>query len=365
MRRLISTWLLISAAYLPCEDARVAAQQPAKEYYLDFRNKRQPSADFGLHGPDPANEIKQENEGLRFTLRADRRGNWPAEIRPKFALVGDFEFTATYEMFAASEPDEGYGVGVNLTLGIREGGKMTTFAKISRVNRHKQGSIFLAEAWSPEPKSYRAKAKPSNAMSGQLRLTRVGPVLKFLFSDEPGKEFEEFWQLPNFGDVDLVHNGFSVSDSGKAGNSVDARLIDLRVRQGNIQLDKATDPAPLPAVAIAIPQAKETPVPTPQPPQPPQLDDSGPPMWLIIILAAGVGVLLLAVIVLGAVLMLRGKPAAPAPAASPPKKAGTPTPAHIVPCTSCGKKLKVKSQSAGKKLKCPQCGNAVAVPGNS
>jgi len=34
-----------------------------------------------------------------------------------------------------------------------------------------------------------------------------------------------------------------------------------------------------------------------------------------------------------------------------------------VPCASCGKTLKAKAQLAGKKVKCPECGKVVLVPG--
>jgi hypothetical protein len=32
-------------------------------------------------------------------------------------------------------------------------------------------------------------------------------------------------------------------------------------------------------------------------------------------------------------------------------------------CSACGKRLKVKPEMAGKKVKCTQCGKAVPVPG--
>ena len=32
------------------------------------------------------------------------------------------------------------------------------------------------------------------------------------------------------------------------------------------------------------------------------------------------------------------------------------------PCVGCGKKLKAKTELAGKSVKCPQCGKSTAVP---
>ena len=34
----------------------------------------------------------------------------------------------------------------------------------------------------------------------------------------------------------------------------------------------------------------------------------------------------------------------------------------LVACTACGKKLKVKEELVGKRVKCPHCGAAVRVP---
>src|SRR5262249_28486074 len=148
-----------------------------KEYYQDFRNKRPLSGDFRLGGPDPDNEMKLEDEGLRITLAADRPQNWVAEVHPNVPLIGDFEFTATYELLSAQQPVKGYGVGVNLTIQDKQQRKI--FAKVSRVNRPNVGSVYFAEHWPP----YDARTRPSDAKSGQLRLTRVGETLYFLVSE--------------------------------------------------------------------------------------------------------------------------------------------------------------------------------------
>src|SRR4051812_11283048 len=34
----------------------------------------------------------------------------------------------------------------------------------------------------------------------------------------------------------------------------------------------------------------------------------------------------------------------------------------IFPCTHCGKRLRAPAESAGRRLKCPQCGQVVRVP---
>jgi hypothetical protein len=89
--------------------------------------------------------------------------------------------------------------------------------------------------------------------------------------------------------------------------------------------------------------------------------ESQPWSWL-----AAVGVLgLLVLSVLGACLAVRHRRRAenlPAPAGDPPgevKPEGAPV---FFPCP-CGKRLKAAGKFAGKKLKCPGCGNVLQVPG--
>jgi hypothetical protein len=60
---------------------------------------------------------------------------------------------------------------------------------------------------------------------------------------------------------------------------------------------------------------------------------------------------------------------AEAPAGAPvaghqpqPRRAAPPA---RFPCPGCGKDLKARADLAGKKVKCPQCGQAVTVPGTA
>ena len=121
---------------------------------------------------------------------------------------------------------------------------------------------------------------------------------------------------------------------------------------GKIQPDMALTPAPLPA-----PDVKND-VPAPAPTS----DRSN--LWLI--LAGVVGVFLVALIAGGGILLMVMK-RRPAPSSEEPLEADEeviePAAPILVACPGCKKRLKVKAALAGKKLKCPGCGKAVAVPG--
>src|SRR5262249_24533432 len=53
---------------------------------------------------------------------------------------------------------------------------------------------------------------------------------------------------------------------------------------------------------------------------------------------------------------------APAPVPEPPARADSAPAPLAVQCAGCGQKLKARAELAGKKVKCPKCGQAVFVP---
>ena len=343
--------LILSVGFLasPLADPAIshAQEQPTKEVYQDFRNKRPLLESLRLAGPDIASATKAEDEGLRITLPAERDHHWPVEVVLNFPATGDFEMTGTYELLAGERPAKGYGVGVSLMLADNE--KRKKFAKVSRLMRAKEGSVHLTEYWTP----YQVKSTKTEAKAGQLRLVRVGPSLRYLVSDGPGQAFREIWYQKNFGAEDLHYVRFGVTDSGEPGNPVDARLIDLRIRMGEIVPDKALEPATLPAPA---PLAEPAPVPT----EP--TSKSGTKTWLAILLFLGLGVTLAFAIGLSAWLLLRNRYPSTASPANEPAKSETTSATVAFACSGCGKNLKANKAMAGKKVKCSQCGNAVLVP---
>jgi serine/threonine protein kinase len=319
-----------------------AGPQPAPgEFYQDFRGGRGLDPSLRLVGPDVDDVSKPEAEGLRITLPATRPVNHPVEVVTEFAVSGDFEITATYELLSATRPDKGYGVGV--ALNIADSDARNTFAKIMRAKVAREGNVFLSEYWTKGArKDYQTRTKPTQSRGGQLRLVRKGPALRFLAADGMGGDFQEIYSQDQFGTDDMAHVRFVVADSGRPGNAVDARLVDLRIRSGN--------PLPEPAPDSAAPGAPQHP--------------SGSKIWLAAAGILGVVILLAA---LGVWLVVRSRDRAgreepgddpvaesPAPAAGPP--------ALSFACSACGKKLKGKLQLAGKSVQCPACKATVQVP---
>ena len=142
-----------------------------------------------------------------------------------------------------------------------------------------------------------------------------------------------------FGADAMAHLRFHVTDGMKPGYAVDARLVDLRVRYDIARPAKVAEPV--------------TPV-TPAPLPPTKAEPSG---MLALMLISGIAITLLIVVALGSFLLVRRRGTQ-----KTSEHDGRNAEQAAFVCTACGKNLKVKATSAGKKVKCPKCGQTVLVP---
>lgn len=318
------------------------AQQPsAKEVYQDFRGKPPLPPEFRLEGPDVKAVTKSEEAGFRITLPNTRKPNIPVQVAPTFAITGDFEVTATYELLAADMPKDGYGVGVSLNIATTN--DLQKFLKISRVLRADAKSVFMAEYWTKGANDWRGPQVPTEVRSGQLRLVRVGSLVRCQASEAPGKEFMTIFEKDDFGTEDMVHMRLQVTDGNKPGYAVDARLLDLRIRYD------IAGPARVANIVTPVP-----PVPITPPKEASKATTSG---MLALVLLAGATITVLTA--LGIFVYARRRRADHEDAEYETSGTGPPL---TFACTACGKSLKIKAASAGKKVKCPRCGKAILVP---
>jgi hypothetical protein len=338
----------VNLADLPAPNLKV-------KFHQDFR------------GGDPNNpnlrfvrdqNIKWEPEGARITMPAGQ-GKFPTTgVAANFQIKGDFQITASFEVLKAEQPTEGYGVGVSLYAAIDP--DANDALSLARRVGIKGGINYLSDRMSPNPDKGRpdhdTKTRPSKAPTGKLRVQRVGTVIRFLFADGDSPNFVPILQNSKnridreFGHGDIRY--FQIG--GDAGNSeaeLDLRLLDLTVEAEE-----------LPGLVEA---AKRVPPAWVLNPQGPDGKAAPSPVWLRFFVILGASVAVLLAVGVGAWLLLRRRRSAE-PAAAPvkvkrPAPART-TPAIVFACPDCGKKLRVKAETAGRKLKCPQCGSVTAVP---
>ena len=169
--------------------------------------------------------------------------------------------------------------------------------------------------------------------TGRLRLVRTGTVLAFQV-DEGGAGFRMI-ATKEVGAADVV--------SVRAMVATGAKPLPIDLRYSNLELRWAPHTRMAPPPTAARPRTRG---------------------WL----SAAVGVvMLIGLSIVGVLWFVRRRPRAeqgqPGEASPTTNAPAVPPPAPLaIPCPACRRKLKVKAELAGKKVKCPHCAAAVAVP---
>jgi HEAT repeat protein len=328
----------------------------AEAYHPLFNERRSETPGLVVYGPDAAECVQFEAEGLRLTLPRDYPRPRPGTgVVTDFGVKGDFEITVGFTIPPPAKGDQPI-VPAELRLLIvpHESVEPGTWHKASQdraglvrvVSAPGQGGTFIAQQaqWTGDiPKDQWGNenfgkveqqtnhAFPATARTGRLRLVRHGSILYFFASDGEGKEFALLYKS-EFGARDLKNVRVLGSTIGPAA-SLDCRITDLHVRADAFVKSAAAIPV------TAAPEASE------------------PRWWLLAFIAA---VSVVSVGSLGIWLIVRRRrPSAPA---EQPAEAPRPSGTMTFACGNCGKSLKTRSANAGKKLKCPACGTATVVP---
>ena len=343
--------ILVSAALVRAQPENPESRTYAQEFHPPLVGKGEPIPGLVVYGPDASECVRFEPNGLRITLPAGYPRPRPGTgVVTDFGVRGDFEITLGFEVIQEPEAEPGEPTAnVSLMIVPRErpdpgvwykaNQNRASFARQSAalddVGRFfalstKWNELTEKDQWGNPIFDKKEERKTGSFLakepSGRLRLVRTGARLDFLASDGASKQFTQVY-TDVFGKKDLKNVRVLAATAGP-GVSWDVRITDLHIRAESLL--KATGPV--------------TPTPTA-----PGFDP------LLIFMAIGAVFLVLAS-ALGAWLLLR-KRAAPA---KPTLHAGLPAIAFI--CNGCGKALRAKAERAGKKVKCPQCGAAVAVP---
>jgi serine/threonine protein kinase len=331
-------WLL--AGNGGTDQAAKGGEQPRKEQHVafDFREAIDKLPPCSLFGPDLDAAVTTDAKGLRIA-RPQGRTNQITGVDVPIKLHSDFDIALGYELLAIGEPLPTYGAGVALRVMFGEPTSLTALIARSRKPAGDQfGTYKLLKEADGKDRYVQVLEMKATAPSGRLRLVRTGSQLQYLAADGvPGYRTLRSLEIGTE-DVRLVRVYATTTDRPVL---LDVRFTDLDVRADEI-VRPAAEPAPPSAPAEA--------------PRP----GSGLTAALVF------GLLLLTLgVALGVWLSARLRRAVgqPAPEDLPPDEPNAaPLPVDFS-CAACGKKLRVKADLAGKKLKCPGCGEGVRVPG--
>jgi serine/threonine protein kinase len=315
-----------------------APQARATDFRQDFRTLNLNSPYLRVVG----RAGQADDRGVRLTLPASEGKQPHSGFMTLFAVRGDFDATFSYEVLRADRPATGYGVGVSLYAVIDT--KTNDAVSLARRVMPDGTTVFFSDRLKPTDGRtvHQYKSIPSVSPAGKVRLQRVGSTIRYLVADGTDADFVQMDEQ-EFGTADVADMQVG-GDAGGSEAALDARLLSFAVHAAELPGLPAPTAEPAPAPAAA-----------------PQAAGKG---WLA---AAGVLGVVLAVSFVGAALYARrrGRPARKVPEAPAPDGAAVPgsaAPPGAFVCPGCGKKIRVRADFAGKKGKCPQCGQPVSIP---
>ena len=311
--------------------------------YHDFRKQSIPS-ELTKYQFEKDITLNLEPEGARITIpKTTQHALGGVGFVTAFGLKGNFEVTTSFEILAADQPPpKGYGVGFSLYAEKADGVAVI----ISRMTKPEDKQIILCVA-----ETIGSSSVPCTDKMIRLRLQRIGDTVSYYWA--PGLVGDNFKKIKEvlFDKTDIKRIKW-VALNGRKSCNVDVRLFDITVRG-----EKESNPTA--AVQLRVPADGQT-------------KNSGKPG----VGSSGGGIA--AALIIGLVLTLaasgglwfyvRRRRRAGAPPAAETEPVSTNLPETIsgpisFKCSNCEKKLKVKAELAGKRIKCPQCATAVSVPG--
>ncbi len=307
---------------------------PRKElpvlFYHDFRKQTIPD-ELTKYQFEKDIALNLDSEGARITIpKTTQHALGGVGFVTAFGLKGDFEVTTSFEILAADQPPVGgYGIGFSLYAEKADG----VAAIISRMTKPGDKQIILCVA-----ELTGSSGVPCTDKLLRLRLQRIGDTVSYYWA--PGSAGDNFKKIKDapFDGTDVKRIKL-VALNGLTFSNVDVRLFDITVRG-----EKESNPTAM--VQLKVPsdgQAKNT--------WKPGARGNGGGVAAALI----IGLLFTLAVAGGAWLYVRRRRAHATPAAEAEPIAGP----ISFKCSNCEKKLKVKVELAGKRIKCPQCATAV------
>jgi|SRR5581483_6288089 len=284
--------------------------------------------------------VKLEPEGLRITLPAGFDGERPTHgVNTAMVASGDFEISAAFEVLKEPGPGEAGSKGTKVHLLVTVDKPPWDLAGFSRHLMPKFATRYTAwhNQWNQDTRKNKQEIKWFEAKSTKwrFRLTRKDTVLSYYLAEADEADFRLLQQYLFVGDD--VKDIRVVATTGGPKAALDVRVTDLRIR------------------AESLPNLGVVPTDGMVPAEPPE-ERPIRGRWLIW-LALGLAV----VVLVGVTFAVWHRRRAQGASVSDPR--GESSAFDVaVRCTKCGANLRVKAGLAGKRVKCPQCGQAVQLP---
>jgi hypothetical protein len=318
-------------------------QDPApkyrQEYHVLFKGTPDKDPGFRFIGPDAEQCVHFEPDGLRIKLPTGvPKERAPTGLSTGVVVRGDYEITLHFAVLKEPEPKNAGPIGTRfgLLVGVGTEQKPKGVARVTWSTNPQFGPRFIAWTDADAAEQHIPTQKTTTARKGKLRLVRHGPALAYFAAEEESDNFLPL-QEHQLGEADLRDVSI-VAQTNSPQAELDVRFTELHIRAES-----------LPTVPAQLLQGEATPAAAPA-------EQTGGLNWLLALELLGLLLCLAVACSLGVWLYRRQ-------AAATRTSPSNTTPAIASFQCVCGKKLNVKADLAGKKVKCSQCGQAILVPG--
>lgn len=181
---------------------------------------------FGRFGPNATKVVILERNGsVRLKLPGNPQGAKQAGMYSYFALAGDFEVSAIYEVISVPMPTTGYGAGFGLEVDTG-GAEGSVAVRRGQWIGEGNGVQVIRSQKIDGAVTYETKFFATTAKKGKFVLRREKAEVVLLTADKPGVEPTELYRVPF---TETTVRSFRVyADSGGSPTIVDGRISDLK-----------------------------------------------------------------------------------------------------------------------------------------
>jgi hypothetical protein len=217
------TFVLSTLAVSRADDMAYELNCATNDKFLDTH--------FTRYGHAPTRSIVREPLGLRIELPGMPTGVEQTGVYSMFAVAGDFEVSATFELISVAPPQKGYGVTCGIAVDTEGPGGTVSLARGYQVG-NVNGYIVSQGKPSDAGMQYESTDYGSRSQKGALVIRREKKELVCLVADQPSAEPFEVCRIP-FTDA-TIRKVRIFADSGGSPTSMDARISAIKIQAEEI-----------------------------------------------------------------------------------------------------------------------------------
>lgn len=192
---------------------------------------------FARYGYQSNRTIHRDWGGVRIQLPPTEKKTEQTGVYSYFAMAGEFEVTAGFELFDIPEPGKGYGasVGIGIDSESPEGLQIT----LHRGNYPRRGSGFWLTVSRDKESKEESERKENQSRfflgrgeTGKLSLKRDKDEVVCLISDDFNAPLKEIDRVPFPHRTIRVFRAFA--DNGGTSEEVDGRIVGIKITADSV-----------------------------------------------------------------------------------------------------------------------------------